>query len=376
MKISILGVTGSIGVNSVKVARENGYEIVAISANSSVDKIYEIAVENNVKYLGLEDEKANKELKARLKDTKIKHIDEKPSEFISRNIESDVYINAIVGSVGLRSSYEILKRGKRLALANKESLVVYGEELMKICTETNAEIIPIDSEHSAIFQCLQASKSEEVEKIYLTASGGSFRTMSKNEISKMTFREAIKHPNWSMGKKISIDSSSLMNKGLEFIEAKHLFKLDDEQIEVIVHPESIIHSAVQFIDGSIIAQMGLADMRLPIHYAINYPNRVYNSFQRMDFFKIAKLNFEKPNYENFPCLKLAIEASKKGGLYPLILNAANEAAVELFLNEKIAFYDISKIISLELKKNYCIDFENIDEVISLDRKIKDGILKK
>ena len=277
--------------------------------------------------------------------------------------------------IGLRPTLKAIEAGKTIALANKETLVTGGEIVMKALKTNQVSMIPVDSEHSAIFQCLQSGKKDEVEKLILTASGGPFRGMSKEDIKKVTLKDALKHPNWEMGRKITIDSATLMNKGLEVIEAKWLFDVDISDIDVVVHPQSIIHSMVEFVDGSVIAQMGEPDMRVPIQYALTYPDRVKNHIKKLNLLESNNLTFEAPNREVFPCLNLAMKAIDLGGTMPTVLNASNEIAVEYFLNEKIKFTDIPHIVeeSMNLHKN--IINPNLDDIINSDQETRDNVIK-
>lgn len=268
--------------------------------------------------------------------------------------------------IGLVPTLEAIKYRKTIALANKETLVTAGSLVMNEAKKMGVDILPVDSEHSAIFQCLNGESNKEIEKIILTASGGPFRNKTKEQLINITKNEALKHPNWSMGRKISIDSATLMNKGLEVIEAKWLFEVDSSDIDVLVHPQSIVHSMVQFIDGSVMAQLGNPDMKLPIQYALSYPNRIYNDYERLDLAKINSLTFEKPDINTFPCLKLAYDSLKKGGTYCTVLNAANEVLVSEFLNDKIKFYDIPMYIEKALEKHSSIEEPTLEEILYID----------
>ena len=286
---------------------------------------------------------------------------------ISSLPEIDVLLTAIVGMIGLVPTLEAIKHKKDIALANKETLVCAGKLVMSEAKKNGVKILPVDSEHSAIFQSLNGENYKEIEKVILTASGGPFRGKKKEELLNVTKNEALKHPNWSMGRKISIDSSTLMNKGLEVIEAKWLFDVEVDQIDVVVHPQSIIHSMVQFNDSSVIAQLGCPDMRLPIQYALTYPERLENGFERLDLTKIATLTFEEPDLETFPCLQLAYETLKMGGTYSAVLNSANEVLVEAFLEDKIGFYDIPKYIKETLDVHKSIEEPTLEEILEVDR---------
>ncbi|MGL4796899.1 MAG: 1-deoxy-D-xylulose-5-phosphate reductoisomerase [Paraclostridium sp.] len=370
-KISILGSTGSIGTQTLDVVRANRdkFEVVAISANSSINLLLEQIKEFKPKYVAVYNENSTKALKEMIpSDIKIEVLSGMEGLVaISSLDEIDVLLTAIVGMIGLVPTLEAIKKGKTIALANKETLVTAGQLVMDEAKKRNVKILPVDSEHSAIFQCLNGESHKEVESIILTASGGPFRGKIKNELLNVTKNEALKHPNWSMGRKISIDSSTLMNKGLEVIEAKWLFDVNTDKIDVVVHPQSIIHSMVQFVDSSIIAQMGCPDMKLPIQYALTYPDRILNDFERLDFSKLSSLTFEKPDLETFPCLKLAYESLDMGGTYSAVLNAANEVLVNEFLEDKIGFYDIPYYIEKTLDAHKSIVKPSLEEILHIDK---------
>lgn len=351
-KLAILGSTGSIGTQALEVVREHPdkFEVYAITANSSLDLLIEqarefqpevVVIANPDKYAMLKDALADLPLKVWA-----------GAEAIEQVVQSepiDMVLTAMVGYAGLAPTISAIKAKKPIALANKETLVVAGELITALALENKVPILPVDSEHSAIFQCLNGECSP-IEKILLTASGGPFRNLSKDQLQKVTKQQALKHPNWDMGAKITIDSATLMNKGFEMIEAKWLFGLAPDQVEVVVHPQSIIHSMVQFEDSSIIAQMGLPDMRLPIQYAFAYPNRLKSNFERLDLFKLGTMTFEKPDTNRFRNLAFAFDAIRKGGNMPCIVNAANEIVVDAFLKEKIGFLEMSDIIEKTMLK--------------------------
>ncbi|MBS6023960.1 MAG: 1-deoxy-D-xylulose-5-phosphate reductoisomerase [Paeniclostridium sordellii] len=378
-KISILGSTGSIGTQTLDVVRKNRdkFEVVAISANSSINLLLEQIKEFKPKYVAVYNENSAKQLKGIIpRDIKIEVLSGMDGLVtISSLDEIDVLLTAIVGMIGLVPTLEAIKKGKTIALANKETLVTAGQLVMEEARKRNVDILPVDSEHSAIFQCLNGENKKEIDSIILTASGGPFRGKTKEELLNVTKNEALKHPNWSMGRKISIDSSTLMNKGLEVIEAKWLFDADAEKIDVVVHPQSIIHSMVQFVDSSIIAQMGCPDMKLPIQYALTYPNRLLNDFERLDFSKLNGLTFEKPDLETFPCLQLAYESLKSGGTYSAVLNAANEVLVNEFLEDKIKFYDIPYYIEKTLEAHDSIKKPTLEEILHIDKWSRDFVKK-
>jgi 1-deoxy-D-xylulose-5-phosphate reductoisomerase len=380
--IIVLGATGSIGTQTMDILRsqKKEFNLLGISIYSSYEKAIDIINEFKVKYICIMEEKAKDKIVEYKKNNGLSDLEIffgiEGLETIASIEECDLVLNSVVGMVGLRPTIAALKKGKDIALANKETLVTGGEIVMKLAKKNGCNIFPVDSEHSAIFQALRGNKIEQVNKIILTASGGPFREMSADEIKKVSVKQALKHPNWSMGKKVTIDSSTLMNKGLEVIEARWLFDVDYENIEVVVHPESIVHSMVEYIDGSIIAQLSTPDMRLPIQYALNYPDRKQKAINRLNLINIKNLSFYSPDYTKFPCLSLAFKAGKVGKGMPCILNASNEIAVQLFLDEKIKFYQIYDIVE------ECMDvFEHniemtLENILSLDQEVKKYVLKK
>lgn len=375
-KISILGSTGSIGTQALDVIRNsNKMEVIGLSANTNIDLLEKQALEFRPKIVAVYNLEKAKELSNRLKNYNIKvvgGIEGLIEVCVEESI--DIVLTSVVGMIGLIPTLEAIKARKTIALANKETLVTAGEIVMKAAKDNNVTIIPVDSEHSAIFQAFKSGKKEEVSKIILTASGGPFRGKKREELVDVTYREALKHPNWAMGKKLTIDSSTLMNKGLEVIEAKWLFDLDVSNIDVVIHPQSIIHSMVEFIDGSIIAQMGVTDMRIPIQYALTYPNRETNEINKLDLIKLGKLTFEAPDYETFPCLKLALESIKQGGTMPAVLNAANEVAVDLFLRDKIKYYDIPILIQKTMSRHNNIIKPTLEEILQSDKWAREKVL--
>jgi len=351
--IAILGSTGSIGTQALDVIRANPDHFCCevLVANGNADLLIKQAIEFQPNAVVIADESKYKQLKDALAPHDIKvYAGAKSVEQVVEMETIDLVLAAMVGFAGLPSTIHAIKHKKPIALANKETLVVAGELITKLALENGVNLYPVDSEHSAIFQCLAGEFDNAIEKIYLTASGGPFRGKTKKELANINKSQALKHPNWSMGAKITIDSATLMNKGLEVIEAKWLFNLKPSQIDVIVHPQSIIHSLVQFTDGSIKAQLGLPDMKLPIHYAFSYPQRVAAPFERFDFIKYPAFTFEKADTETFANLALAFKALEQGGIMPCVLNAANEIAVDAFLHEKIAFLQISEIVETCLSK--------------------------
>lgn len=345
--ISILGSTGSIGTQTLDVVRENTdkLSVCAISGNENIELLKNQILEFSPELCAVMNEANAIELKKLLPNDCKTEIVTKMDGLISAAVhtKADIVVTAVSGMVGLKPTIEAIKLGKTIALANKETLVAGGEYIMNLAKKHKAVILPVDSEHSAIFQSLSSNKHEEINKLIITASGGPFRGKKLDELKNVTVADALKHPNWSMGKKITIDSATLMNKGLELIEAKFLFDVPVEKIEIVVHPQSIIHSAVEYIDHSIIAQLGEPNMRVPIQYALFYPDRMPNKLKSISFTDIGKLTFEKPDTSVFKCLSLATEALKIGGTMPAVLNAANEASVELFLQDKIKFLDIADI---------------------------------
>lgn len=351
-KILILGSTGSIGVNTLNVIRQfpDHFKVAGLTVNSNIDLLEKQIDEFEPLFAVVQNEILAKTLKKRLKKKCTIFSGSDGLIKISQQTDYDIFVGAIVGFAGLPPTIEAIKKGKRIALANKETLVVAGEHITELCKQFNSEIIPVDSEHSAIFQCLVGEKNIEVEKIILTASGGPFLNKDKSFFKEATIEQALNHPNWKMGSKITIDSASMMNKGLEVIEAYWLFNLPKEKIDVVIHPQSIVHSMVQFVDGSIKAQMGLPDMKLPIQYALTFPQRFKNNFIRTDLPKISPLSFIQPDFEKFECLKIAYDALEMKGTAPCILNAANEIAVERFLNRQINFSQIPYFISTALEK--------------------------
>ncbi len=341
----ILGTTGSVGEQAVDVARENGVTLTGISANKNVKRTEEIAREFGVEFCAMADEDAAKELRLSLSDTNIKVLagEDGICEMISR-AKNDVVLNSIIGEAGLAPTLAVIDSGARLALANKESLVVAGDIVMARAKENKVDILPVDSEHSAIFQCLKSGKREEVKKILLTASGGPFFGYTVDMLKNITVEQALAHPTWKMGAKITIDSATLMNKGFEVIEAVHLFGVPADKIEVLIHRESIIHSAVEYIDNSVIAQLSVPDMRLCAQYALTYPERTNAVIDELDLTRLATLSFSKPDYDTFSLLGCAIDVISKGGALPAVLNAANEVAVSAFLNRRLSFYGICETV--------------------------------
>lgn len=343
--VSVLGATGSVGRQALDVARERGYKVDFLCASRDSLSLEKYAREFKPRAVAMADSEAAKDLKVRLSDTDIQVFSGNGGvlEGIAKS-ESDVAVNSILGEAGLLPSLEVIKSGKRLALANKESLVIAGDIVMAAAKEKGVEIIPVDSEHSAIFQSLKSGRREEIKKIILTASGGPFFGRTLSQLESVTLTDTLAHPTWSMGKKITVDSATLMNKGFELIEAVHLFGVSADKIEITVHRESILHSAVEYIDNSIIAELSVPDMRMCVQYAVDYPERCESASRELDLFKVGALTFHKPDTEAFPFLELAREAIRMGGAMPAVMNAADEVAVGAFLDGKISFTDIYKIV--------------------------------
>ena len=378
-QIAILGSTGSIGTQALDVIRRNPdlFEVYALTANRNVELLIEQAIEFLPEMVVIADEQKYTRLKEALNHLPIKVW--AGEESLSQVVQAEpvqMVLTAMVGYSGLKPTLSAIRAGKPIALANKETLVVAGDLVTRLAIEKQVPILPVDSEHSAIFQCLVGESNNQIEKIILTASGGPFRTFSQEQLAHVTSKEALKHPNWNMGAKITIDSATLMNKGFEMIEAKWLFGLTTEQIRIVVHPQSIIHSMVQFRDSSIKAQMGLPDMRLPIQYALAYPKRIPADFERFDFSKYPVLSFEEPDKNKFRCLELAYNAVKKGGNMPCILNAANEVVVAGFLKDKISFPSMSEIIEQTMEEVPFIASPDLDDYIQTDAEARRRALVK
>jgi 1-deoxy-D-xylulose-5-phosphate reductoisomerase len=372
-RIAIMGSTGSIGTQALEVIKENPkhFEVEVLVANGNADLLIKQAIEFKPNAVVIGDETKYQAVKDALFSHDIKvFAGAKSIEQIVEMETIDTVLAAIVGYAGLASTMNAIKHKKTIALANKETLVVAGDIVTKLAYENAVNLYPVDSEHSAIFQCLVGEFDNEIEKIYLTASGGPFRGKDRAFLANVTKVQALKHPNWVMGAKITIDSASLMNKGLEVIEAKWLFNLKSEQIDVIVHPQSIVHSIAQFTDGSMKAQLGLPDMKLPIHYAFSYPQRIKTNFPRFDFFNYPQLTFEKPDLETFTNLALAFKAMEKGGNMPCVLNAANEIVVQAFLEDKIGFLQMSDVIAKALDKMPLIKTPTIDDYMQCDKETR------
>ena len=378
-KISILGSTGSIGCSALDVIKLHldKFKVFALSGHENIDLLYTQALEFNPSYVVVKDENSRLELAIRFKEKKLKTeilIGTEGHKYIAGHESISVVLAAITGSAGLISTMEAAKKGKKILLANKESMVMAGNLLSQNCEQNNGLIIPVDSEHNAIFQVIHNVKNiDEINKLILTASGGPFRNSPLKDLKKVSVEDALKHPNWTMGKKITIDSATMMNKGLEVIEAFWLFKMDASKIEIVVHPQSIIHSMVQFKDGSIKAQLGVPDMKIPIQYALTYPRHLSSNWERLDFTNIKDLTFEAPNLERFPCIALAYKALSKKGSAAAVLNFANDYSVFRFLDEEIKFTDIPKIIDLAMDNHQWIECPNLDDLKELDLWTKDFV---
>jgi len=367
-KISILGSTGSVGTQALDIIAQSGrFEVFALTCNRSIKLLAEQATRFKPKYVVVQDESMYSALAESLAHLPIQiRCGLEGLIEVATHPEADLVLNAVVGSAGLKPTIAAIQSGKIIALANKETLVTAGEQVMALARKYSAELLPVDSEHSAIFQCLQGEHLSSVRRILLTASGGPFRTLTYDEIALKRASDALKHPKWNMGRKISIDSATLMNKGLELIEARWLFDVSPEKIEIVVHPQSIVHSMVEFEDHSIVAQLGATDMRLPIIYALDYPKRHSNAVEALDFSKIASLTFEKPDEKRFPCLSVAKEALIRGGVVPSIMNAANEEVVNAYLNDRISFYKIPELIQEAMAHFQPVSNPDIDTILAYD----------
>lgn len=379
-KIVVMGSTGSIGTQTLEIARDHKdeLEVLALTANSSVDLMEKQAREFAPKLVAMGDEKAADELTARLKDTGIRVVAGMDGLIEAASLdEADIVVTAMVGMIGIRPTIAAIKAGHDIALANKETLVCAGHIIMPLIKEYGVNLYPVDSEHSAIFQSLHGEDHGDVESIILTASGGPFRTRSYEELKTMKAKDALKHPNWDMGNKITIDSATLVNKGLEVMEACHLFDVGLDDIEVVIHPQSIIHSAVRFRDGAIMAEMGCPDMKLPIQYALFYPSRPYLNTKRVDFYELGSMTFERPDPERFKGFKLAYEAARRGGSMPTVFNAANERAVALFLKDRIGFTDIATLIKHAMDTVAVVDAPDVSQILDAEAQavaaVNDGL---
>ncbi|NTW07085.1 MAG: 1-deoxy-D-xylulose-5-phosphate reductoisomerase [Syntrophaceae bacterium] len=370
-KVTVLGSTGSIGVSALDVIEKNPgrFRVVALAAGKNIKLLYKQIERFRPKIVSVSDVQSAAELRNRLTPkirTKIVASQEGLQEVASFT-DADIVISAISGAAGLLPTLAAIDAGKHIALANKETMVMAGDIVTEKAKEKGVNILPVDSEHSAIFQCLQGQKHENIKKIILTASGGPFLNYKRSELKKVTISQALQHPRWKMGKKITIDSASMMNKGLEVIEAKWLFDLEMKQIDILIHPQSVVHSMVEFVDGSLLAQMGIPDMRTPIAYALTCPQRIINGLPLLDLVKTRNLEFLKPDIKKFPCIRLAYEAGTCGGTLPAVLNAANEIAVEAFLEKKIKFVDLPEIIDKVLSRHKTVKKPALEEILQADK---------
>lgn len=367
-KIAILGSTGSIGTQTLEVVRANGdIQVLGISAGRNIKKLEEQAREFCPRLVAVWEEDAARELRVKLQDTDVKVVSgmEGLLELASME-ETEILVTAIVGMLGIRPTIEAIRAGKDIALANKETLVTAGHLIMPMAEKYGIRILPVDSEHSAVFQCLNGERREEIHKLLITASGGPFRGRKRKDLEQVTLADTLKHPNWVMGQKITVDSATLVNKGLEVMEAKWLFDVELDQIQVVVQPQSVIHSMVEFKDGGIMAQLGTPDMRLPIQYALYYPERRYLDGERLDFAKLGQITFEEPDMETFLGLPMAVQAAREGGSMPTVFNAANELAVKKFLHEEIRFLDIYDIIGQSMERHKKTESPDLDEILAVE----------
>ena len=374
-RIAILGSTGSIGTQTLEVVRENGdIEVLGLAAGSNITLLEEQIRQFHPRLAAVWSEEKARELRTRIADTDTKVVSGMDGLIeVSILKDTEILVTAIVGMIGIRPTIEAIKAGKDIALANKETLVTAGHIIMPLAAEKNVSILPVDSEHSAIFQSLQGNEHKAIHKILLTASGGPFRGKTEEELLDIKVEDALKHPNWSMGQKITIDSSTMVNKGLEVIEAKWLFQVDVDQVQVIVQPQSIIHSMVEYVDGAIMAELGTPDMKLPIQYALYYPQRRYLPGERLDFYNLGRLEFEKPDMRTFYGLALAYEAGRAGGTLPTVFNAANELAVSQFLNRQIKYLEIMEIIEDCMQAHKNIENPTLQQILDTEAATYDRI---
>ena len=375
--ISILGCTGSIGRQTIAVAEHINMPVAAMTANRKIDLLEEQARRLHPKFVAVYDEAAARQFKIAVADTDIRVGSGMAGLIEAATMEeSDCVVTAVSGAVGLRPTLAAIDQRKRIALANKETLVCAGDIVMARAEEKGAEIVPVDSEHSAIFQCLMGRKKGELRKILLTGSGGPFRGKARRELEDVTPEQAVKHPNWSMGAKISVDSATMMNKGLEFIEAMHLFAVTPDDIQVVIHPQSVIHSMVELVDGTVIAQLGVPDMGLPIQLALTYPERQESMFQRLDFTKLKDLTFEAPDFEKTPCLKLAMDAARTGGTAPCVMSAANEVAVGMFLRHELGYNRIYDAAAGAIEAVGVVQNPDLDTILEADAAARAYVLEQ
>ena len=375
--ISVLGCTGSIGRQTIAVAEHIGMPIAALTANRKIDLLEEQARRLHPKFVAVYDEEAARQFKIAVADTDIQ-VGSGMEGLIQATTmeETDCVVTAVSGAVGLKPTLAAIDAKKRIALANKETLVCAGDIVMARAAEKGAEIVPVDSEHSAIFQCLMGREKGELRKILLTGSGGPFRGKARAELEDVTPEQAVKHPNWSMGAKISVDSATMMNKGLEFVEAMHLFGVTADDIQVVIHPQSVIHSMVELVDGTVIAQLGVPDMGLPIQLALTYPQRCPSMFSRLDFTTLQSLSFEAPDYEKTPCLKLAMDCARLGGTAPCVMSAANEVAVGLFLRHQLGYNRIYDAAASAVEKVGVVKNPDLETILAADAAARAYVLEK
>ena len=373
--LSILGSTGSIGTQTLDVVRNNDdIKVVGISAGSNIELLEKQAREFQPEIVCVYDEEKAKELKTKISDLDIKVVSGMDGLIEVATVKSaDIVLTAVVGMIGIRPTLEAIYAHKDIALANKETLVTAGHIIMREAKEYNVKILPVDSEHSAVFQSLQGNKHSQVSKIILTASGGPFRNSTMEELKNVTVEQALKHPNWSMGRKITIDSSTMVNKGLEVMEAKWLVDVDYDQIDVVIQPQSLIHSMVEYVDGGIMAQLGTPDMKLPIQYALYYPDRRFLGGERVDFAKIGSITFMKPDLEKFKGFKLAYDAGRTGGTMPTIYNAANELAVSKFLNREIQYLEIADFIEQAMESHKVIENPTLEQILEAEKEAHESV---
>lgn len=368
-KIAILGSTGSIGTQTLDVVRTNkDIQVLGISAGRNILKLEEQVREFHPRLVAVWDEQAAKDLQIRIADLPVEVVSGMDGLLqLARMDETDILVTAVVGMIGIRPTMEAICAGKDIALANKETLVTAGHLIMPLAKEKGVQILPVDSEHSAIFQAIHGENKKEIHKLLITASGGPFRGRKQEDLQQVTVADTLKHPNWVMGQKITVDSATLVNKGLEVMEARWLFDMDLDHIQVVVQPQSIIHSMVEFKDGAVMAQLGTPDMRLPIQYALYYPERRYLDGERLDFHKLRQITFEEPDMDTFLGLPMAIQAAQAGGSMPTVFNAANELAVKLFLQEKIRFLDIYQIIGQSMGRHKVIRHPDLDQILAVEK---------
>ena len=374
--ISVLGCTGSIGRQTIAAAEHIGMPVVALTAQRKIDLLEEQARRLHPKFVAVYDEEAAKRFKIAVADTSIRVGSGMEGLIEAATLaESDCVVTAVSGAVGLKPTLAAIAEKKRIALANKETLVCAGEIVMKKAAERGAEIVPVDSEHSAIFQCLMGRDKKELHKILLTGSGGPFRGRAREELEDVTPEQAVKHPNWSMGAKISVDSATMMNKGLEFVEAMHLFGVTPDDITVVIHPQSVIHSMVELVDGTVIAQLGVPDMGLPIQLALTYPERCPSMFEHLDFYKLRDLTFEAPDYEKTPCLKLAMDCARRGGTAACVMSAANEVAVHMFLRHELGYNRIYDAAAGAVEKVGVVQNPDLETILEADQAARAYVLE-